>query len=178
MKRSMFFVLLMMLLSFSVVADEKPAPPEGRPAVKKMPNQPVYATQMPAVTVKNSVQNATPEVREKMDADRRRRFEIMVLISAYKLMPENERQPLRAELLKRIEEDFQSVIAEQKERIAQAETDLTMLRAELADREARSEELIERELDRLVNMPMPSRQPRTMPPRSTPGERPSQVKKD
>jgi hypothetical protein len=81
----------------------------------------------------------------------------MVLIGAYKIMPENERQNLRAELLKRIEDDFQATMQMQKERIARAEADLKKLRSELAEREANGKVLVEHELDRLLKMPMPTR---------------------
>ena len=87
----------------------------------------------------------------------------MVLVNAYKILPESaERASLRDELLKRIKEDFQSVINEQKERISRAESDLKNLRNELSEREAHGEELIKRELDRLLNMPMPSHRNRQM----------------
>ena len=99
----------------------------------------------------------TPQQRARFDAARKRRFEIMVLIGAYKIMPENQRAGLRAELLKRIEEDFQSVIVQQKARIAKAEADLKKLRDELAEREAQGDKLVEKELDRLLKMPMPDR---------------------
>ena len=57
----------------------------------------------------------------------------MVLIGAYKIMPENERTALKAELLKRIEADFQATMADKRERIARAEADLQKLRKELAE---------------------------------------------
>ena len=95
----------------------------------------------------------TPEMRSKFEAARKRRFEIMVLIGAYKIMPEEQKPALKAEILKRIDEDFQAMIANQKERIAQAEADLKRFQNELSDRENRKQELIERELDRLLKMP-------------------------
>lgn len=114
---------------------------------------PVYAVEHTAARPAEP----TPEQRKKFEAARKRRLEIMVLIGAYKIMPEDQRQALRAELLKRIEADFQAVLAAQKERIARAEADLKKLRAELAQREAQGDKLVERELERLLKMPMPGR---------------------
>lgn len=97
----------------------------------------------------------SPEQRKKIEAARKRRFEIMVLIGAYKIMPEVQREALRSELLKRIQEDFNASIAAQKARIAKAEADLKKLRAEVAEREANSSKLIESEFDRLIKLPVP-----------------------
>ncbi len=114
---------------------------------------PVYAVEHTAARPAEM----TSEQRKKFEAARKRRLEIMVLIGAYKIMPEDQRQALRAELLKRIEADFQAVLAAQKERISRAEADLKKLRAELAQREAQGDKLVERELERLLKMPMPGR---------------------
>ena len=117
-------------------------------------SQPVYATTAPEAVQRVSSGEMNPE-RRKLDQNKRRRFEIMMLLGSYKLMPENQRAPIKAELLKRIEADFQAMIIQQKERIAQAELDLKRFRAELADRESRREELVKREFERLLNMPIP-----------------------
>jgi hypothetical protein len=97
----------------------------------------------------------TPEQRADWEAARKRRFDIMVLINAYKIMPQDQREPLRVELLKRIKADFEAVMAQQKARIAQAEADLERMRREVAEQEANANELIQREMDRLLNMPTP-----------------------
>ena len=118
-------------------------------------SQSVYATTAPEAVQRVSPGEMNPEQRRKLDQNKRRRFEIMMLLGSYKLMPENQRAPIKAELLKRIEADFQAMIIQQKERIAQAELDLKRFRAELADRESRREELVKREFERLLNMPIP-----------------------
>ena len=107
------------------------------------------------------VEDMSPEQRAKFNAARQRRFEIMVLIGAYKIMPEAERKALRSELLKRIDADFQATVNEQKDRIVRAENDLKKLRSELAERESHRSELVERELERLLKMPMPGGRGRT-----------------
>lgn len=129
-------------------------------------SQPVYAgkyNQFPA--------EMTPEQRKSFEAARKRRFEIMVLIGAYKIMPEDQRQNLKNELLKRIEADFQAVMAAKKSRIARAEADLQKLRAELAQQEAQADKLVERELDRLLKMPMPGRKNRPAAPQKNAPEK-------
>ena len=115
---------------------------------------PVYAVK-PQDGISAAKPGPTDEQRAKFNAARKRRFEIMVLIGAYKIMPENERAALKAELLKRIEADFQATMAEQRERIARAEADLKKLRNEVAVREANSKVLVERELDRLLKIQVP-----------------------
>ena len=102
---------------------------------------PVYAVKtQDGITVHKP--EPTGEQRAQFNAARKRRFEIMVLIGAYKIMPEGQREALRSELLKRIQEDFNASIAAQKARIAKAEADLKKLRAEVAEREANSSKLI------------------------------------
>lgn len=147
----MLLMLLAVVLTVNCMADgnkrrelEKRRPPMPRP---------VYATENPAnISSRVKIEDMTPEERQKFSAARHRRFEIMVLINAYKIMPEKERGALRAELIKRIKADFQAVMLEQKERIARAEADLARLRQELAERESHGEELVNRELERLLKM--------------------------
>ena len=114
---------------------------------------PVYAPK----AVEEKQPDLTPEERARWESSRKRRFEIMVLINAYKIMPEDQRQGLKAELLKRIEADFNATVKVQKEQIAKAEAELKKLRSELAEKEANSAKLIESELERLLKMPMPGR---------------------
>ncbi|MBR2356602.1 MAG: hypothetical protein IKA65_01070 [Lentisphaeria bacterium] len=128
---------------------------EKSPRIMQM-SQPVYAGKY-----NHRPAEMTPEQRKSFEAARKRRFEIMVLIGAYKIMPEDQRQNLKNELLKRIEADFQAVMAAKKARIARAEADLQKLRSELAQQEAQSAKLVERELDRLLKMPMPGRKNRS-----------------
>lgn len=114
--------------------------------------QPVYAVKSGEKTTV-----VTPAQRADLEAARKRRFEIMMLIGAYKIMPVDQRQALKAELLKRIEADFHASVKMQKERIANAETELKRLRAELAEKEANADKLVERELERLLTIQIPSR---------------------
>ena len=151
MKKLIFCAAAALLLGFSASADDKPAIRKDHP--RRM-QPPVYAS---TSVMQHQQGEPTAEQKAQFNAARKRRFEIMVLIGAYKIMPENERQNLRAELLKRIEDDFQATMQMQKERIARAEADLKKLRSELAEREANGKVLVERELDRLLKMPMPTR---------------------
>ncbi len=100
-------------------------------------------------------QEVSPEERQERDAERKRRFEIMVLMQAYKIMPEAERGALKAELLKRIEADLQQSLAEQKHKLAAAEVELDQLRKDIAQREKNAAGLAEKELDRLLRLPPP-----------------------
>ena len=147
-------MLLAVAMTAVVSAQEKQVrkPEPRRPKMA----QPVYADKNHNAhfSKKRSLENMTPEERQKFNAARKRRFEIMVLINAWKIMPEKERTALHDELIKRIREDFRAVTAAQKERIAKAEADLNKLRQELADREKRQDELVARELGRLLKMPM------------------------
>ena len=152
MKKLFFCTAAAVLLGFTANADDKPSIRKDHP--RRM-QPPVYASKTPAM--KHRIGEPTAEQKAKFNAARKRRFEIMVLIGAYKIMPENERQNLRTELLKRIKEDFDATMQLQKERIARAEADLQKLRSELAESEANSKVLVERELDRLLKMPMPPR---------------------
>lgn len=159
-------VLALVWCSAGMAAEEaQTMEPTKKPsAVSIKISPPVYAP-TPLVedpANRRSFKDMSAEEQENVSAARHRRFEIMVLVNAYKILPESERAPLRDELLKRIKEDFQSVINEQKERISRAESDLKNLRNELSEREAHGEELIKRELDRLLNMPMPPHRNRQM----------------
>lgn len=114
---------------------------------------PVYAP-APETEISQPEQQ-TPEQRALRDAARRRRFEIMVLISAIKIMPEADRPAIRAQLFKLIDADFQAMIDLQKARIAKAEKDLERFRGDLAEREKNRERLIRQEFDRLLKLPLP-----------------------
>ena len=153
MKKFICFIALAALLSADAANPERPRRRDKRPIQTMTP--PVYAPQNNADDRVNPA--PTPEERAKFAAARKRRFEIMVLIGAYKIMPENERQALRTELLKRIEADFNATTADQKERLARAEENLKKMRKELSEREAQRTELVKRELDRLLKIQFPNR---------------------
>ena len=159
MKKSFIFVLsvsLAMAAGANSPQAGKPVSPNKREAVRHVRIQPpVYASSGQFEHNRKPINPAamTPEMRSKFEAARKRRFEIMVLIGAYKIMPEDQKAALKVEILKRIDEDFQAMIVDQKERIAKAEADLKRFRSELNDRENRKQELIERELDRLLKIP-------------------------
>ena len=112
---------------------------------------PVYAPK----AVEEKQPDLTPEERARWESSRKRRFEIMVLINAYKIMPEAQRAALKAELLKRIQDDFNASMQMRKARIAQAEEELKQLRAELAEKEAKADKLVAEEMERLLKNPMP-----------------------
>lgn len=159
MKKFFSFLFITLLAAGTVQADaqtQRGKVDERRKENRPRPimSPPVYAD---APGARNQFKGEIPpEQLAKFNAARKRRFEIMVLIGAYKIMPENERAALKAELLKRIEADFKATMAEQRERIARAEADLKKLRNEVAEREANSKVLVERELDRLLKF-QPSR---------------------
>ena len=149
-------LVLFMATVFSLSAREQGPRPNEHNMQPRRPGKialPVYAQK----SADEKQPELTPAERERLDAARKRRFAIMVLISAYKIMPEDQRQALKAELLKRIEDDFNATVKQQKEQIIQAEAELKKLRAELAEKEANSAKLIASELERLLKMPMPGR---------------------
>lgn len=121
---------------------------------------------------------ASPEERQERDAERKRRFEIMVLMQAYKIMPEAERGALKAELLKRIEADLQQSLAEQKRKLAVAEVELDQLRKDIAQREKNAAGLAEKELDRLLRLPPPYQRRREgVRNRQNPEEQPGRIER-
>ena len=170
MKKVFYLVLPVLLLATVQLSGQENHVRRGEHHNKgRIPGRmslPVYASNPPA---KQAMPVLTPEQRSKFEAAHKRRFEIMILIGAYKIMPVDQRDALKAELLKRIKADFESTIQMQKARIAKAEEELKKLRAELAEKESNSNKLIESELDRLLKMPMPSRRgPRKNKPTAAP----------
>ena len=148
--------MLFALLSAGIAHADAPKH-RGKKDEPRKENRPRPVMQLPVYADSTRKQNTpheaiSPEERTKINASRKRRMEIMVLIGAYKIMPANERAALKAELLKRIEADFHATMAEQRERIARAEADLQKLRKELAEREANGKVLVEREMDRLLKI--------------------------
>ena len=102
----------------------------------------------------------TPEEKARFEAARKRRFEIMVLMESYKIMPEQERAALKRELLKRIEADLRITLDEKKRKLAAAEQELETMRADIARREKNAGELAEKEMERLLRLPAPWRRGR------------------
>ena len=140
-KKGMFLTLLAAFMTTAVCMAD--APSDSRRDNSRRPRRPitppVYAPSAEKQQQAISPEKMSPEARAKFDSARRRRFEIMVLINACKIMPEAEQAPLKAELLKRIDADFQAMMADQKARIAQAEQELQQLRKELDEREKNRE---------------------------------------
>ena len=156
MKNTIYLMLAIFTLAAAQLsAQEKPDHRNGERNQIRRHNRislPVYA----AKPDHNQPQQAvTPEQRAKFEAARKRRFEIMVLIGAYKIMPEAQRAALKAELLKRIQDDFNASMQMRKARIAQAEEELKQLRADLAEKEAKADKLVAEEMERLLKNPMP-----------------------
>lgn len=154
MKKIVSFAALAVFLIGGLNADEpgkRKGDAQRKENFRRPMSMPVYAVK-PQERMNPPGMEMSAEQRAKFNAARKRRFEIMVLIGAYKIMPENERAALKAELLKRIEADFKATMAEQRERIARAEADLQKLRSEVAERESNSKVLVERELDRLLKI--------------------------
>lgn len=97
----------------------------------------------------------TPEEKARFEAGRKRRFEIMVLIESYKIMPEADRAALKRELLKRIEADLRVALEEKKRKLAAAERDLEKLRSDILRREQNASAVAEQEMERLLRAPAP-----------------------
>ena len=165
MKKLIFIGMFAALMSTVLTADDARKNPGPR---RMRISPPIYGSR--PHDMKNPAE-MSPEQRKVFEAARKRRLEIMVLIGAYKIMPEGQREALRSELLKRIQEDFNASIAIQKARIAKAEEDLKKLRTEVAEREANSSKLIEGELDRLLKLPMPGSRHNGKGPRKFPEKR-------
>lgn len=130
----------------AVLADAETGPESGP---RERPDK------MVVERVWTQAQELSPEERQARDAARKRRFEIMVLMQAYKIMPEAERAPLKAELLKRIEADLRLALTEQKRKLAETETALERLRQDIARREKNAPALAAQEMERLLRLPPP-----------------------
>ncbi len=89
----------------------------------------------------------------KRDAAERgqRRSEIMILMQAYKIMPEEGRAAIKAELEKRIREDYLSHRKRAEQMIAKMEERIAKMKAELSDE--KTDEMVKREFDKLMNLP-------------------------
>ena len=105
MKKLIIIGMFAALMSTVLTADEA-----GKNSVPRRMRiaPPVYGSRPHEMKTPSEI---SPEQRKKFEAARKRRFEIMVLIGAYKIMPEGQREALRSELLKRIQEDFNASIA-------------------------------------------------------------------
>ena len=152
MKKLFASTMAVLLTAGSLGAAEQQSNRPNNPQRRHKMAPPVYA---PAPEKEFVPGKMTPEQRALREAARRRRIEIMVLLTASKIMPEKDRPAIHAQLLKLIEADFQAMVETQKARIAKAEKDLERFRKDLDDREKNREKLIRQEFDRLLNLPQP-----------------------
>lgn len=81
-----------------------------------------------------------------------RRGEIMILVRAYKIMPESGRAAIKTELEKRIREDYLTHRQRAEQMIAKMEERIAKMKAALSDE--KTDEMVQREFDKLMKLPM------------------------
>jgi len=158
----------------TLAAAEPAVRPDGGAAAARGAGRPhVFAAN---AGVKARTAEMTPEEKARFEAARKRRFEIMVLMESYKIMPEQDRAALKRELLKRIEADLRIALDEKKQKLAAAERELETLRADIVRREKDASGLAEKELERLLRLPAPWRRVRPRMEHPNGGARPAPAK--
>ena len=93
----------------------------------------------------------SPEAKAAM----KRRYEIMILLQAYKIVPEELKEGLKAEIMLRLREDYIANRQHRENIIRRMETELESLRQKQeADTKEEVDSVMEAEFDRLCNMPI------------------------
>lgn len=148
--------------------------PQGMAQMATEQPQPVRAVRVEIV--KNS------DIQQPLDAKRQRRYEIMVLLQAYTIVPDNQKDALKEEIIKRIRADYDENLEHTRQVVEKLEQKLDTLKASL-DKE-NVDERIEQEFERLVNftksssirlIPIETDKPQTSPQNNnaTPGVAPN-----
>ena len=114
--------------------------PQGMAQMAEEQPQPVRAVRVEIV--KNS------DIQQPLDAKRQRRYEIMVLLQAYTIVPDNQKDALKEEIIKRIRADYDENMEHTKQVVEKLEQKLDTLKASL-DKE-NVDQRIEQEFERLV----------------------------
>lgn len=117
------------------------AMPQGMAQMAADQPQPVRAVRVEIV--KNS------DIQQPLDAKKQRRYEIMVLLQAYTIVPDNQKDALKEEIIKRIRADYDENLEHTRQVVEKLEQKLDTLKASL-DKE-NVDERIEQEFQRLVN---------------------------
>lgn len=93
----------------------------------------------------------SPEAKAAM----KRRYEIMILLQAYKLVPDELKDGLKAEIMRRLREDYTANRQHRENIIRFMERELVRLQAaQAADTQEEIDSLMEAEFERLCNMPI------------------------
>lgn len=93
----------------------------------------------------------SPEAKATM----KRRYEIMILLQAYKIVPEELKTGLRAEIMRRLHEDYIANRQHRENVIRFMEAELTRLRArQESDSPEKIDSVMSAEFERLLNMPI------------------------
>ncbi|MEA4863495.1 MAG: hypothetical protein AB7F40_00445 [Victivallaceae bacterium] len=155
MKEKFLGVCLTAILAGVVAAQEPPAPPEEgqEPAG---PSQAGFQPMMEPEHGPGMMGGGMPmpeKMQEAMAQRGQRRYEIMILLQAYRILPEADRAPIEKAIRERLKADYEEHQAFSKVLIARLEKQLTKMK----EREAKAdpEAAVEQEFKRLLNAPIP-----------------------
>ncbi len=132
MKKFRMLLPAFLLAATTVAAEEKIAEPPPEP--------PAWETRA----------DADDPVRAEM---RQRRYEIMVLLQAYRILPDELKPAVKAELLERLRDDYAANRRRLKQMVERMEQELARLKQKLAEPED-AETAAETEFERLLVQPI------------------------
>lgn len=116
------------------------AMPNGMAQMGK--NQPLPVKAVRVEIVKKS------DIQEPIDAKRQRRYEIMVLLQAYTIVPEEQKDAIKEEIIKRIRADYDENQEHTKQVVEKLEQKLNKLKSSINKENV--DQRIEQEFKRLV----------------------------
>lgn len=117
------------------------AMPNGMAQMAENQPQPVKAVRVEIV--KNS------DIQQPIDAKRQRRYEIMILLQAYTIVPEEQKDAIKEEIIKRIRADYDENLEHTKQVVEKLEQKLNTLKASINKENV--DQRIEQEFERLVD---------------------------
>jgi len=107
---------------------------------------------------------------------KQRRHEIMMLIQAYKILPPEQQETLKPEILQRMKADYAANLEHARKMVTKMEERVARIKAKIAEDEAKSDEKVNIEFNKLLNMKMMSHNgmmanPEMMPPDGKPRQK-------
>ncbi len=153
MKEKFLGVCLTAVLAGVVAAQEPPAPPEE--VQEQGPRQEGFQPMMdPGRGPGMAMGMQMPEKMQEAMAQRgQRRYEIMILLQAYRILPEADRAPVEKAIRERLKADYEEHQAFSKILIARLEKQL----AKMKERETKADPAaaVDQEFKRLLSEPIP-----------------------
>jgi len=154
MKEKFLGVCLTAVLAGLVAAQEPPTPPETEPTEEAQAG----GFHQPMMEPERGPGMMQSEKMQEVFAKRaQRRYEIMILLQAYRIIPEADRAPLEKAIRDRLKEDYDEHQAFNKAMIAKMEKQL----AKMKEREAKDDPVaaVDQEFKRLLAAPIPAFMP-------------------